>query len=83
MTTASAMALTLFTCAVDVLLGLAVLHRRLAKASLLGMVATSLVYLVGACILEPVLWLDPLGPLVKVLPSIMLSVVALAILEER
>jgi uncharacterized protein YbjT (DUF2867 family) len=83
MATASAMALTLFTCAVDVLLGLTVLHRRLAKASLVGMVVTSLAYLTGACILEPVLWLDPLGSLVKVLPSIMLSLVALAILEER
>jgi hypothetical protein len=47
------------------------------------MVVTSLAYLTGACILEPVLWLDPLGSLVKVLPSIMLSLVALAILEER
>jgi hypothetical protein len=48
-----------------------------------GMIAVSLAYLGGGTLIEPALWLDPLGPLVKVLPSIMLTLAALAMLEER
>jgi hypothetical protein len=29
------------------------------------------------------LWLEPLGPMLKILPIIVLNVVALAILEDR
>ena len=42
-----------------------------------------LAYLAGATALEPALWLDPLGPLVKILPSLLLTLAALAILDER
>ncbi|MBA8833813.1 MULTISPECIES: SDR family oxidoreductase [Rhizobium] len=80
---ASATALTLATCLTDVVLGAAVLVRPLAKRALLGMLAVSLAYLAGASLLEPALWLDPLGVLVKVLPSILLTLVALATLDER
>ena len=47
------------------------------------MVLLSPAYLVAATALTPTLWLDPLGPLVKVVPSIVLALVALAILDER
>jgi hypothetical protein len=47
------------------------------------MIALSLAYLANATLLQPGLWLEPLGPLVKVFPSIVLALVALAILEER
>jgi hypothetical protein len=47
------------------------------------MLAVSFTYLAGASLLEPALWLDPLGPLVKVLPSILLTLTALATLDER
>ncbi|PDS46862.1 oxidoreductase [Rhizobium anhuiense] len=80
---AAATALTLATCLVDIVLGAAVLVRPLAKRALLGMLGVSLAYLAGASLLEPALWLDPLGVLVKVLPSILLTLVALAILDER
>ncbi|MCJ9697242.1 SDR family oxidoreductase, partial [Rhizobium sp. PRIMUS64] len=80
---ASATALTLATCLTDVVLGAAVLVRPLAKRALLGMLAVSLAYLAGASLLETALWLDPLGPLVKVLPSILLTLTALATLDER
>ncbi|EGE58695.1 UNVERIFIED_ORG: uncharacterized protein YbjT (DUF2867 family) [Rhizobium esperanzae] len=79
----AASALTLATCLVDVALGAAVLVRPLAKRALLGMLAVSLAYLTGGTLLEPALWLDPLGPLVKVLPSIVLTLTALATLDER
>ncbi|ACE91875.1 NAD-dependent nucleoside-diphosphate-sugar epimerase protein [Rhizobium phaseoli] len=80
---AASTALTLTTCLVDMALGAAVLVRPLAKRALLGMLAVSLAYLTGGTLLEPALWLDPLGPLVKVLPSIVLTLTALATLDER
>ncbi|MBB4572405.1 SDR family oxidoreductase [Rhizobium lentis] len=80
---AAATALTLATCLIDVALGAAVLVRPLARRALLGMLAVSLAYLAGGTLLEPALWLDPLGPLVKVLPSVLLTLTALATLDER
>ncbi|NEJ72260.1 NAD(P)H-binding protein [Rhizobium phaseoli] len=79
----AATALTLATCLIDVALGAAVLVRPLAKRALLGMLAVSFAYLTGASLLEPALWLDPLGVLVKVMPSILLTLTALATLVDR
>ncbi|MDF1608436.1 SDR family oxidoreductase [Hoeflea sp. YIM 152468] len=70
-------------CALDVALGLGLLFRPTARYALFGMIAASLVYLVAATITGVTLWLDPLGPLVKVVPSILLTLTALAILDER
>jgi hypothetical protein len=47
------------------------------------MVATTLTYLALATWLTPDLWGDPLGPLVKTLPALVLCLVALAIAEDR
>ncbi len=80
---APAIALTLATCLTDIALGVAVLWRPLARKALIGMLLVSAAYLTGGSLLEPGLWLDPLGPLVKVLPSIALTFVALATLDER
>jgi hypothetical protein len=79
----SASALTVATSLADLLLGVAVVFRRFARPALIGMVLLSLAYLLAASILAPELWLDPLGPLVKVLPATMLALVGLAILDER
>lgn len=68
---------------IDMLLGLAILYRPWARAATLGMVWMSLIYLAGASVLTPALWLDPLGPLVKILPSALLALVAWVVLEER
>jgi len=78
--------LTIATCLLDIALGTLVLVRPFARAALYGMLVVTLAYLTGGTLLEPSLWLDPLGPLVKVLPSILLTVATLAtlaILEER
>ena len=83
MPVAAAMAVLLLTCAIDVILGLTVLYRPYARYALLGMLAVSLAYLGGGTLLEPDLWLDPLGPYVKVLPSLALTLATLAILDER
>jgi uncharacterized protein YbjT (DUF2867 family) len=79
----AATALVLATCLADIVLGLAVLYRPWAKTAMTGMIALSLAYLLSGSLIEPGLWLDPLGPLVKVLPSIVLALVGLAVLEER
>ncbi|MFK3776779.1 SDR family oxidoreductase [Agrobacterium sp. NPDC089420] len=78
-----AIALTLATCLIDIALGVIVLWRPLAGKALIGMLLVSAAYLTGGSLLEPGLWLDPLGPLVKVLPSLALTLVALATLDER
>lgn len=74
---------TFLTCVLDIALGFAVLYRPWTRRALLGMLAVSVTYLAGGTILTPDLWLDPLGPFVKVLPSMVLAGVAIAILEER
>ncbi|CDX46391.1 putative oxidoreductase [Mesorhizobium sp. ORS 3359] len=71
------------TCLADIALGLAVLFRLWARRALLGMLLLTLIYLLGATLAEPALWLDPLGPLIKVVPSMLLTLTALAILDER
>ncbi len=68
---------------VDVALGLAVLRRPWARAACLGMVGVSVLYLAAGTLLTPGLWLDPLGPFVKVVPAALAAVVATALLEER
>lgn len=78
-----ATALTLATCLADIGLGLAVLLRPWARRALFGMFALSVAYLASATLVEPELWSDPLGPLVKVLPSLLLTLAVLAILDER
>lgn len=75
--------LTLLTSIADIALGVGVLFRTRAAVALKGMIGLSLAYLAVATVLTPALWADPLGPLVKVLPSMALALVALAILEER
>ncbi|WP_313612594.1 SDR family oxidoreductase [Agrobacterium sp.] len=79
----AAITVTLATCLMDLALGLGVLVRPFAKKAMVGMLLVTASYLAGGTLLEPQLWLDPLGPLVKVLPSILLTLVALAISDER
>lgn len=68
---------------VDLALGAGVLVRRYARSAAVGMVAVSLTYLVGGTILAPDLLVDPLGPLVKILPALTLGVIGAALLDER
>ena len=83
LTPAIAMATTLATAFADIVLGLAVLWRSHARKAMLGMLGLSIAYLIGATVIEPSLWLDPLGPLLKIFPSLILTLTGLAILEER
>jgi uncharacterized protein YbjT (DUF2867 family) len=67
----------------DLAIGLGILVRRTARAALVAALALSLFYLLAATLLLPGLWADPLGPLVKIAPILLLNLVALAILEDR
>lgn len=79
----TALMTTVATCLLDLALGTMILLRPAARKALLGTIAVSLAYLLGAVLVEPAVWLDPLGPMIKVFPAMVLSLVALAILEER
>jgi uncharacterized protein YbjT (DUF2867 family) len=68
---------------IDILLGVFVLVRRTAPLALAGMLAVSAVYLGAGSMLAPDLWSDPLGPYVKIIPGMILTVVALALIEDR
>lgn len=68
---------------IDVALGVLILWRSKLRRAALGMVAVSLAYLAGATLAAPDLWLDPLGPLVKVFPAIVLALFVLAFADER
>ena len=72
-----------FWAAVDIALAAFLLWRPTAHRAVLGMVAVSLVYLVLGTILTPALWADPLGPLLKILPGMVLALLALPLLEGR
>lgn len=70
-------------CVADVAIGLAIAFRRSCRSGLIAGLGLSLFYLFAGSVLAPELWSDPLGPLVKILPGIVLTAVALAILEAR
>ena len=78
-----AKASVIFWAIVDIALAGFVLVRRWAPIACWGMVAVSLFYLAAASVVTPNLWLDPLGPLVKVLPGMVLAVITRALLETR
>ncbi len=67
----------------DIALGLGILWRKWARQACVGMVCLSLLYLVSATIFTPHLWIDPLGPLIKVLPAMVAALVAATLLGGR
>ncbi len=73
----------LFWSFVDIAIALGLLVRRFAAWSCWAMVAVSLIYLASASLVVPSLWVDPLGPLLKVLPGIVLALVARMLLDDR
>lgn len=68
---------------IDILLGLFVLFRPWSQRICWAMIAVSLVYLLMGSWLRPDLWTDPLGPFVKILPAMLLALVAVALLDEH
>ena len=67
----------------DIVLGLLVLWRPKTAEAALGMVALSAAYLAGSLVTAPDLWADPLGPMLKVLPGMVLALWVWLFLEDR
>lgn len=67
----------------DLLIGCAILYRPLSRFGLWAALIISLVYVVVGTALVPRLWSDPLGPMLKIWPVLVLNIVALAIREDR
>ncbi|MBS0241524.1 MAG: SDR family oxidoreductase [Proteobacteria bacterium] len=64
-------------------LGIAVLFRAWSAKAALGMLLLAMGYLLAGSAFAPDLWLDPLGPLLKALPVLMLSLTILALSDDR
>ena len=67
----------------DIVIGLAILWRPASRYGLWAALIISLVYVVIGTMLVPRLWADPLGPMLKIWPVLMLNLVAMAIREDR
>lgn len=67
----------------DLAVGIGIALRRTARPALLAGLGLCLFYAVVASVLLPRLWVDPLGPLVKIAPAAVLHLVALAMLRDR
>lgn len=67
----------------DIAIGVGIAFRRTARGALLAAIAISVFYMIAGTFVLPVLWLDPVGPMLKIWPIIALNLVALAILEDR
>ena len=83
MAPAAAKIFVIATSLLDIAVGVAIGIKASHRAGLLAALAVSFAYLVGATALAPALWADPLGPLVKIMPSILLTLVAWAISDNR
>lgn len=75
--------LTVGTSLMDMTIGVLIALRRTSAAGLIAGIIASLGYMVGAAILAPDLWIEPLGALVKTAPAIVLMLVALLTLDNR
>jgi hypothetical protein len=67
----------------DVAIGIGIALRPFARVALYAALVVSLFYAVAGTVLVPRLWADPLGPMLKILPIVVLNLVALAILDDR
>jgi uncharacterized protein YbjT (DUF2867 family) len=82
-TPASAAACVLAGVLADLVVGVLIAVRRTARLGLAGALAVTAAYLIGASLIRPDLWGDPLGSLVKTIPGSILALAALAIMDER
>jgi uncharacterized protein YbjT (DUF2867 family) len=67
----------------DIAIGLAIACRRTARGGLWAAIAISVFYMIAGTFVLPRLWLDPVGPMLKIWPIVVLNLVALAIVDDR
>jgi hypothetical protein len=69
--------------AADICIGIGIAFRRTTRRALYAALALSLLYAIIGTVLVPRLWIDPIGPLLKIWPIMALILVAIAIVEDR
>jgi uncharacterized protein YbjT (DUF2867 family) len=74
---------TILTSLMDMSIGILIAFRRTCAVGLVAGIFASLGYMIGAAILTPDLWIEPLGALVKTGPAIVLMLVGLLTLDSR
>jgi uncharacterized protein YbjT (DUF2867 family) len=67
----------------DLAIGLAIAYRPTSRYGLYAAIIISFTYAIIGTILVPRLWADPLGPMLKIWPIIVLHFAALAVLDDR
>jgi uncharacterized protein YbjT (DUF2867 family) len=67
----------------DIAIGLLIAYRPTSRFGLFAALTISIVYAIVGTILVPRLWSDPLGPMLKIWPVMVLHLVALGFLEDR
>lgn len=67
----------------DMILGVVILFRRYCRFAAVSMMILAICYLTGSLFIAGDLWLDPLGPMIKVLPGIVLALYVAISLDER
>jgi hypothetical protein len=67
----------------DLAIGVAIAYRPTSRYGLYAAIGISFIYSVIGTILVPRLWSDPLGPMLKIWPVLVLHFTALAILDDR
>lgn len=67
----------------DILLGVGILWRPWARRAALGMIGLYSAYLIGSLAVAPDLWMERLGPMVKVFPGMALAALVWLMLEDR
>ncbi len=78
-----AQGITIASSLLDFFVGVAIAFRRSSRAGLIAGIVVSLGYMLGAAIVTPDLWAEPLGALVKTGPAIVLMLFCLAISDDR
>jgi uncharacterized protein YbjT (DUF2867 family) len=67
----------------DIAIGLLIAYRPTSRYGLFAALTISIVYAIIGTILVPRLWIDPLGPMLKIWPIVVLHLVGLGILDDR
>jgi uncharacterized protein YbjT (DUF2867 family) len=67
----------------DLVIGILIAFRGTSRLGLYAALIISITYMILGTILVPWMWYDPLGPMFKIAPVMVLNLVALAILDER
>lgn len=75
--------LIIFASVIDIIIGAMFLVRPATKAASIAAILVSLAYLFSGTVFAPSLWLDPLGPFVKIFPAMIAAVSLFLLMEER